>query len=65
MPFQGQLRHAKRFTGTRWEANYTTILQQYDGEKWIDVTPENSVWETPQDEHKYAKAKEMEYRGMR
>lgn len=56
------IRYAKRFTGGKKWVKFETILQYFDGEKWVDVnSPENAVWETPEDEFKFQRARDYEY----
>ncbi len=70
-PVMYQLRKAKKFTGTKKQANYTEVWQQFlplypavvvndmpVGE-WKDI-PE-AVWATPQDAVKYNTARDYEY----
>ena len=60
-----EFRYAKRFTGSKRMPSHSTVLQYSDVEEiagknikvWKDMpSPDNAVWENPEDEVKFANA---------
>ena len=64
-PFIGQLRYVKRLNDLHKNASvlsYREVMQQFNGTSWIDIDADEAIWESEEQEAKYKKACEKQYR---